>query len=119
MKKQLVILFFFLSIFGFSQKNNDSILAENREFRDDSNEHYADSAHSPLTEEARKEFDSIPFFPIDTTYYVSENLLGSMRSKSNELSPLILHFKVFGRLLCVALCICLLVFRAVTSETIW
>ena len=100
MKKQLVILFFFLSFFGFSQKNNDSILAENREFRDDSNEHYADSAHSPLTEEARKEFDSIPFFPIDTTYYVVAKFVKIKRGKNFKMQTSTTRqpeYKVYGK----------------------
>lgn len=100
MKKQLVILFFFLSIFGFSQKNNDSILAENQEFRDDSNELYADSAHSPLTEEARKEFDSIPFFPIDTTYYVVAKFVKIKRGKNFKMQTSTTRqpeYKVYGK----------------------
>lgn len=67
------LVFFLLLFVGdsmLSQKKIEEITSDNLSYRESLNQHYADSAHSPLTVEARKEFDSLPFFPIDTHYYV-------------------------------------------------
>lgn len=67
------LVFFLLLFVGdsmLSQKKIEEITSDNLSYRESLNQHYADSAHSPLTVEARKEFDSLPFFPVDTHYYV-------------------------------------------------
>jgi len=100
MKKQLIILFCLFSVLSFSQKNNDSILAENKEYRANLNEYYADSTHSPLTNEARKEFDSIPFFPIDTAYYVVAKFVRIKRGEKFKMKTSTTRqpeYKVFGK----------------------
>ncbi len=100
MKKQLIILFCLLSVVGFSQKNNNSILAENTEYRAKLNALYSHSKHSPLTKKARRKFDSIPFFPIDTNYYIVakfERIIDGEEFKMKTSTAREPVYKVFGK----------------------
>ena len=64
------ILFFSLSFSSFSQKKWNFLIADILQFRDEINAQYKDSVHSPLTKAARDQFTTLPFFSIDTNYYI-------------------------------------------------
>ena len=69
--KKLACLFFCLqTTLTFGQKDFDSIVAENMLFRSQMNREFSSEDESPLTTEDRAHFDSLPFFPIDTAFYV-------------------------------------------------
>ena len=63
-------IFTFLTFYSFGQKKWNFLIADNLQFRDEINSQYKDSIHSPLTEEAREDFTALPFFSIDTNYYI-------------------------------------------------
>jgi hypothetical protein len=71
MKIHLIGLFFFWSLFGFSQSNYDTSKA----FQDKMDSEYADSSHSPLKTEDRLKFEGLPYFPIDTNFIVTATLI--------------------------------------------
>lgn len=70
--KYLVLVSLLFGSFAFAQEDStytshqDEIAAWQMEL----NTQYADSAHSPLKEADRQEFESLDFFPIDSTYRV-------------------------------------------------
>lgn len=78
--KYLILLLFPLSV--FAQKNMDSILAESLEFQKEMNSNYGDTAHSPLEPEDLKDFRSLPFFEIDSSYYVIAKFEKAKKEKS-------------------------------------
>lgn len=62
----LTTLLFSLCSLAYSQ----TIYQQNIEWRKNQNEEFRNPEQSPLTEEDRKKFDSISFFPIDEAYHV-------------------------------------------------
>ena len=64
------ILFFSLTFSSFSQKKWNFLIADILQFRDEINAQYKDSVHSPLTKAVRDQFTTLPFFSIDTNYYI-------------------------------------------------
>lgn len=55
---------------SFAQKDFNSIVQENKNYRSELNHEFASEEDSPLTPEDRAHFDSLPFFPIDSAFYV-------------------------------------------------
>ena len=82
MKNTIIIILLFLGTGLFAQKNNDSILLQGKEFQDKMNADYSDKEHSPLTAEDLGKFESLPFFEIDSTYYVIARFVKAKKSKS-------------------------------------
>jgi uncharacterized protein (DUF1684 family) len=82
MKNISIIILLFLCTGLFAQKNNDSILLQGKEFQDKMNEDYSDKEHSPLTPEDLAKFETLPFFEIDSTYYVIARFEKAKKSKS-------------------------------------
>ena len=79
--KTLLILFL-LSFNLQAQKNNDSILLHGKEFQEKMNTEYADKQHSPLPPEELKNFEALPFFKIDSAYYVVARFERTKKPKS-------------------------------------
>jgi uncharacterized protein len=95
-----IILFSMLFANSFCQINIDSIIVENKQFRVNLNFHYLDSIHSPLTEKHRKEFDSLPFFPIDASYYIMAKLVKIKKGKKFQMKTSTNRkpdYRVFGK----------------------
>ena len=82
MKNILLPLFIVASLTGWAQKNNDSIQVESVAFQKEMNTHYADKEHSPLSPEDLANFHALPFFNIDSTYYVIARLERAKRVKT-------------------------------------
>ena len=80
--KYAIIFLLLLSTHLQAQKNNDSILIHGKEFQDTMNEEYADKKHSPLPPEDLKDFESLPFFKIDSAYYVIARFERAKKTKS-------------------------------------
>mgnify|MGYP000454028215 CR=1 FL=1 len=80
-----ILRVFILLVIPFSvlsQKNMDTILSESIAFQKETNHSYADSNHSPLTPEDLTKFDKLPFFEIDSNFYVIAKFVKSSKSKS-------------------------------------
>lgn len=72
MQRFILLFLFAISSIACSQKKilfNDYI-ASIRDFQHELNMEFKDKHESPLTEEDRKDFESLDFFPIDSTYKV-------------------------------------------------
>lgn len=85
MKTFGLLLFIFISFTVSAQKNWDSILLESRTFQKELNESYADSNHSPLTKSDFATFTGLPFFEIDSTFYVLARFEKAKKRKSIKL----------------------------------
>ena len=85
MKKFISLTFLFLSISGLSQKDYLSILDSNISFRREMNRDYSDSLKSPLTKEDLKIFIELPFFEIDTGFYIIARFEKSKSTKPFEM----------------------------------
>lgn len=72
MKKIIFVLICFLSFNSFGQGNN--ALKDITKFQKKLNKDFANGEKSPLTDEDKKEFKSLDFFPIDTNYRVTAKL---------------------------------------------
>lgn len=100
MRNKLTFLFLFISFCGLSQISSDSIIQENKEYRANLNAHYADSLHSPLRGKMLQEFDSLPFFPIDTNYYMVAKFVKIKKRKKFKMKTSTARkpvYKVYGK----------------------
>ena len=81
MKK--VVFLFLLTQFAFSQQKfeRDSVI----QFQKNMNEHYADSAKSPLKKKDVAVFQSLEFFPIAEKYFVKANFQRTKKEKPFEM----------------------------------
>ncbi|MGB0805342.1 MAG: DUF1684 domain-containing protein [Salibacteraceae bacterium] len=77
-----ILIIFLLPFSIFSQKNLDSVIVESKSFQLEMNESYADSNHSPLTKEDLANFEELPFFEIDSSFYVVARFERAPKSKS-------------------------------------
>lgn len=59
---------------GAQDKDYRTIVESNRAYRAKLNREYADTATSPLPPAKAARFDSLPFYPVDTTYYLKAHL---------------------------------------------
>ena len=59
----------------FAQSGSQKYLQEIRSFQNGLNQEFSDPNDSPLTEEDRTAFDSLPFFPIDQVYRVKASFV--------------------------------------------
>lgn len=86
----------------------DSLIWVNYEYRLETNQDFADSTKSPLTDEDRAEFQSLNWFPIDTNYMVWAHLERTpqadtfVMATTREHDPRyrqygLLHFELKGR----------------------
>ena len=102
MKIKLTLIILLVSISSFSQKKWNFLIADNLQFRDEMNAQYKDSVHSPLSKEQRNEFNALPFFPIDTTYYVTAKFVHIKQGKSFQMLTSTKRkptYKVYGKVL--------------------
>jgi len=79
---------FILLCFGnsLSAQTVDSLwLAENQAYRNQLNKEFADPEESPLTEEDRKEFKELHFFPIDLNYRIEARFVRTKGEKPFEM----------------------------------
>ena len=100
MKKVIGFLLILISLTGFNQISSDSIIAKNIEYRVNLNAHYSDSAHSPLRGKDLKKFDSLPFFPIDTNYFVVAKFVKIKKGKTFKMKTSTTRkpvYKVYGK----------------------
>lgn len=72
--KNISLLLIFLSIFGFSQSQNEDISAI-KKFQKELNEQYRNQKESPLRGDNFKNFTKHPFFPIDLKYKLRAKLV--------------------------------------------
>lgn len=82
MKNVLFLILCLVPATLWSQKNMDSILTETKAFQLEMNTSYADSAHSPLTSEDLAHFKELPFFEIDSNFYVHARFERAKKKKS-------------------------------------
>lgn len=68
------VCFSFFCFQGFAQWSRAEIMEDNRNFRNDMNREFADTAETPLTKEGLKSFMEISFFPVKTKYRVKAKL---------------------------------------------
>lgn len=78
----LTILLVVNMILGSITKDAESIIADNEAYRAKMNAEYADAKTSPLTDEDRAIFTELPFFPIDTSFYVEAKFERTKRAKA-------------------------------------
>lgn len=74
MRQILILTFIFPAFISIAQKDLTVILQENVKYRAEMNAEFADPKTSPLEKKDIPKFDSLPFFPIDTAYYVISRL---------------------------------------------
>jgi uncharacterized protein (DUF1684 family) len=81
MKK--VVFLFLLTQFAFSQQKfeRDSVI----QFQKNMNEHYADSAKSPLKKKDLAVFKELEFFPINEKYFVIAKFIRTKKEKPFEM----------------------------------
>ncbi|MET2985814.1 DUF1684 domain-containing protein [Aureibaculum conchae] len=86
---QRFILLFLLSIslVACSQKKVifDDYVASIKDYQHKMNREFSDPEESPLTEEDRKKFKNLDFFPIDSTYKVTANFVRTPNEKAFEM----------------------------------
>ncbi len=71
MKNIFKVFVFLTPMVSFGQSSFEEIIKSNQEFQMQMNKDYADEKHSPLKEEDRLNFKSLPFFEIDTSFCVN------------------------------------------------
>lgn len=64
------------------QNNKDSFQSQSVLFQKEMNESFADSSRSPLTSDHLATFKSLPFFKIDTNFYVTARFEKAAKRKS-------------------------------------
>lgn len=83
--KNISLILFNLLVFvsvSAAQKNYQAILDSNTVFRNQINKEYRDSATSPLTNRDRQRFEGLPFFPVDTAFYVVAQFEKAKKARS-------------------------------------
>lgn len=83
--KYVLALLPFLLLSATVTKDSAQIAKDNEAFRTKINGEYADAATSPLTEEDLASFKGLPFFPIDTSFYVVADFERTRRAKAFEM----------------------------------
>lgn len=83
--KYVLALLPFLLLSATVTKDSARIAKDNEAFRTKINGEYADAATSPLTEEDLASFKGLPFFPIDTSFYVVADFERTRRAKAFEM----------------------------------
>ena len=104
MKK--VVFLFLLTQFAFSQQKfeRDSVI----QFQKNMNEHYADTAKSPLKKKDLAIFKELEFFPINEKYFVTAKFIRTKKEKPFEMKTTTsrkpvyvkygeLHFEIDGK----------------------
>jgi uncharacterized protein (DUF1684 family) len=79
-----MLLFILISLFNY-EKDYKQIIKENQEYRAELNAEYADSASTPLLLEDWKVFTELPFYDIDTAFYVVAQFEKAKRQKAFEM----------------------------------
>ena len=79
MKKSLVLLVLLLHFLGFSQEQFDELKV--KAFQDELNSEFAIKEKSPLTDEDRKVFESIDFFPANADFFVVADFKRTKKEK--------------------------------------
>jgi uncharacterized protein (DUF1684 family) len=77
--------FLLLSVFA-GKKDYDQIMASNLEFRNELNAEFADSSRTPLLLEDWQNFIELPFYDIDTAFYIIADFKRMKRSKPFEMA---------------------------------
>ena len=83
MKSSLIIFFFCLSLFGFSQEKFDILSVER--FQKEMNQEFSDSIKSPLTSADRAHFKGLDFFPISEHFFVIAQFVRTKKEKPLEM----------------------------------
>lgn len=82
-----------------SQKNYQDIIQSNTEFRQEMNAEFANPVETPLTEEGLATFTELPFFNIDTAFYIIAKFKKAVDAEAFEMktttdrNPI---YKLFG-----------------------
>lgn len=80
--KKIVFLFLYIQIAFAQQKfERDSV----SQFQKEMNEHYADSASSPLKKSDLNNFKALDFFPVDEKYFVQAKFIRTKKEKPFEM----------------------------------
>lgn len=79
------ICFSFFCFQGFGQWSRAEIMEDNRNFRENMNREFADTAETPLTKEGLAKFKEISFFPVKTKYRVKAKLTRTPDEKPFEM----------------------------------
>jgi uncharacterized protein (DUF1684 family) len=80
--KNLSYIFLLLTLNLFAQ---DEKAQTSKEYQEELNVSFADSLHSPLTNEDRLHFDHLDFFPIDEKYIVKAKFIKLKKQKPFEM----------------------------------
>ncbi len=80
----VIALSLWVGIFS-TEKDYQKIVDSNQQFRAELNAEYADSARTPLLYKDWKHFNGLPFYTIDTAFYVIANFEKAKRSKAFEM----------------------------------
>ncbi len=98
-----ISLFILIAQFSWTflsaQISADSIIVDNEQYRATLNAEFADPEESPLTEEGLAEFSGLPFYPIDTNFYIVAHfeLIESEPFEMKTTTSRRPVYKVFGR----------------------
>ena len=76
--KKIICLFLICTLNLFAQEEK---VKTSKEYQEELNRSFADSLHSPLTEEDRLHFEGLDFFPIDEKYIVKAKFLKLKKQK--------------------------------------
>lgn len=79
MSKVLSFVVCFVSFTVFAQTQFDAKAVA--DFQKELNAHYADSTSSPLKKEDRINFQSLDFFPVDSTYFLEAKFIRTAKEK--------------------------------------
>lgn len=80
--KKIICLFFICTLNLFAQEDK---VQTSKEYQESLNRSFADSLHSPLTEEDRLHFEGLDFFPIDEKFIVKAKFMKLKRQKPFEM----------------------------------
>ncbi|WP_338377183.1 DUF1684 domain-containing protein [uncultured Flavobacterium sp.] len=80
--KKIICLFFICTLNLFAQEDK---VQTSKEYQESLNRSFADSLHSPLTEEDRLHFEGLDFFPIDEKFIVKAKFIKLKRQKPFEM----------------------------------
>ncbi|WP_339836113.1 DUF1684 domain-containing protein [uncultured Flavobacterium sp.] len=76
--KNITYIFLLLTLNLFAQKEK---VQKSKEYQEELNVSFADSLHSPLTQEDRLHFEGLDFFPIDEKYVVKAKFIKLKKQK--------------------------------------
>lgn len=85
MKLQITAAICLFALFSFAQPKDSTVVAGIQKFQDELNAEFRDPEETPLTKEDLGTFTQLPFYPIDTAFYVVAKFERAVDAKPFEM----------------------------------